>query len=122
MWFTWSETETFTPSDSRPFADNAAGYANYGGLEITRIEDPNFAGININVNSTWRTSRAFGSTYDPCPDVAPAGWYAGTLTSGSVTQLYWPATQPRQLRFNVNMPDATEGAVVRLFVTVRTLD
>ena len=92
---------------------------NLGGLQITRIEDPNWSGIYIADNSTWRTSMAFGSTFDPCPDIMPAGFYAGTLTVGSTTQLFWPATNPAQFRFAVNMPDPKKSAVVRLVVQVR---
>jgi len=102
-----------------PSSDSLAGRENYGGLEITRIQDPSWSGIRISDNSTWRTSIAFGTTYDPCPFVFPGGMYAGTITAGSVTQLFWPATQPSQFRFNVNMPDPAEGAVMRLFVQVR---
>ena len=81
-------------SSAPPRADNNAGHVNLGGLQITRVEDPNWAGIYIADNSTWRTSTAFGSTFDPCPDIMPAGFYAGTLTAGSTTQLFWPATNP----------------------------
>ena len=101
-------------------AGNDAGHQNLGGLQITRIEDPKWNGIYISDNSTWRTSVAYGSIFDPCPLVTPKGWYAGTLTSGSMTELFWPATQPTQMRFNVNMPDPAEGAVLRLLVQVRS--
>lgn len=96
--------------------DNIACQADYGGLQVTRVEDPHWAGIRIAENATWRTSTTFGTTFDSCADATPAGWYAGTLTAGSLTQLAWPATQPSQMRFSVNMPDPAEGAVLRLFV------
>ena len=99
-------------------SDSLAGRENYGGLEITKIQDPSWPGIRISDNSTWRTATAFGTTFDPCPFVFPGGMYAGTITAGSVTQLFWPATLPSQFRFNVNMPNPAEGAVMRLFVQV----
>lgn len=100
-------------------ADNIACHVYYGGLEVTRVEDPRWQGIRIADNSTWRTSTTFGTTYDSCADATPSSYYAGTLTVGSVTQLAWPVTQPSQLSFAVNMPDPSEGAVMRLFVQVR---
>lgn len=80
------------------------------------MQDPKWLGIYLADNSTWRTSMAFGATMDECPLIDPAGGYWGTLTSGSTTQLFWPATNPAQFKFAVNMPDPAEGAVVRFFI------
>ena len=86
-----------------------AGHNALGPLEITRQTDPAD-------NSTWRTTVSRATIDDHCPIVMRSSNYMAMITPGSRTDLFWPATEPNQWRFQWLSKNASDAAVVSLFI------
>jgi hypothetical protein len=80
-----------------------------GGLQVTRRFDPAD-------NTTWRTSMSFGSIKDMCAKRGEQPLYAHFLTTGIETHLYWPATEPGQIRYRLYSRDPNDAGVISLFI------
>jgi hypothetical protein len=106
----WTGMECSVPyrtAVAQPLVANSQ--INFGLLQVSRVVDPMD-------NSTWRVSAAHGPMKEVCRDNDYWPNYQHMITPNATTALYFPGAEPSQMRYMFLSPDATEGAVIRLFL------
>lgn len=92
-----------------------AGHLNLGALQITRLD----AGVtDFDDNATWgpRTTLSRGSLKESCSMADFWPQYPHMITPGSTTHLYWPATEPGGIQYQLFSRDASDALVVALAI------